>query len=251
MMEQVMIGIQYWILRAISSGEENCRATEAGNGKSKLEPLLGHEFLSRVPGKTIIDFGCGTGAEAVEIAQRGAKRVIGIDIRENVLQAARNKALAAGLEGICQFTSSTNELADIIVSIDAFEHFQDPVGALCMMNALLRPAGQVFVSFGPTWYHPLGGHLFSVFPWAHLLFSQKALIRWRSDFKKDGATRFCEVAGGLNQMTITGFKKLIAKSHFKIVALELVPIKKLRLVHSRLTCEFTTAVVRCSLVKRS
>ncbi len=51
------------------------------------------------------------------------------------------------------------------------------------MNTLLQPAGEVLVSFGPTWYHPLGGHLFSVFPWAHLIFSEKALIRWRSTFK--------------------------------------------------------------------
>jgi hypothetical protein len=56
----------------------------------------------------------------------------------------------------------------------------------------------------------LGGHLFSVFPWAHLIFSEQALIRWRSDFKSDGATRFSEVAGGLNQMTIRRFERLIA-----------------------------------------
>lgn len=75
-----------------------------------------------------------------------------------------------------------------------------------MMSALLEPKGEVIASFGPTWYHPLGGHLFSVFPWAHLLFSEKALLRWRSDFKTDGATHFGEVAGGLNQMTVDRFE---------------------------------------------
>jgi SAM-dependent methyltransferase len=251
MMDDSMSEIQYRILKAISSGEENSRAREAYDNKSKLELLLGHEFLKRVPGKTIIDFGCGTGTEAVELAQRGAKRVIGIDVREDVLRVARNKALAASLQGTCQFSSSANELADIIVSIDAFEHFQDPAGVLRIMYALLASAGEIFISFGPTWHHPLGGHLFSVFPWAHLLFSEKALIRWRSDFKTDGATRFSEVEGGLNQMTIAKFKQLIAESHFTIAALELVPIKKLHLFHNRLTCEFTTAIVRCRLIKRA
>jgi 2-polyprenyl-3-methyl-5-hydroxy-6-metoxy-1,4-benzoquinol methylase len=94
-MEESMIDIQYKILRAISSGEENCRARKAYDGKSKLERLLGHEFLKRVPG-TIIDFGCGTGAEAVELAHRGAKRVIGIDVREDVL-----RAFGIGRRNIC------------------------------------------------------------------------------------------------------------------------------------------------------
>ena len=135
--------------------------------------------------------------------------------------------------------------------MDAFEHFGDPAGILGIMNALLQPTGEVLVSFGPTWYHPLGGHLFSVFPWAHLIFSEKALIRWRSAFKTDGATRFSEVAGGLNQMTIAKFEKLVATSPFKFASLELVPIKKLRSFHNRFTREFTTAVVRCRLVKRT
>jgi len=212
---------------------------------------LGDEFLSKISGKTIIDFGCGEGIEAVEMAQKGAQRVIGIDIREDVLQTARKNALIAGVEDTCLFASSTKELAEIVVSIDAFEHFADPAGILRIMNMLLQSTGEVFISFGPTWYHPSGGHLFSVFPWAHLIFSEKALIRWRSTFKTDGATRFSEVAGGLNQMTIRKFEELIEGSAFKLAALELVPIRNLRRFHSQLTREFTTSIVRCRLVKNS
>ncbi len=92
------------------------------------------------------------------------------------------------------------------------------------MASLLKPSGFALVEFGYTWFHPYGGHLFSVFPWAHLIFTEKSLIRWRSDFKTDGATRFQEVAGGLNQMTIatvgesgsrepSGIPELSAKAH--------------------------------------
>src|SRR5258708_4759732 len=119
------------------------------------------------------------------------------------------------------------------------------------MNTLLQPPGEVLVSFGPTWYPPLGGHLFSVFPCAHLIFSEKALIRWRSTFKTDGATRFSEVAGGLNKMTIAKFEDLVAESPLKFASLELVPIRRVRHLHNRLTREFTTAIVRCRLVKRT
>ena len=44
-------------------------------------------------------------------------------------------------------------------------------------------------SFGPPWYHPLGGHIFSVFPWAHLVFSEKVLLRWRKKFRPEQKAR--------------------------------------------------------------
>jgi SAM-dependent methyltransferase len=243
--------IQYRILKTISPGPPDCCSGCAYEGKSKLAVLMGDGFFSEIAGKVVIDFGCGEGDDAIEIAGRGAKRVVGIDIREDVLEEARRRALQAGVQNACSFVSAASELADVIVSVDAFEHFADPGGILRAMDALLQPAGEVFISFGPTWYHPLGGHLFSVFPWAHLIFSEKALIRWRSTFKTDGATRFSETAGGLNQMTISRFEELLAHSPFQLASLELVPIRKLRWFHNRLTREFTTAIVRCRLVKRS
>ena len=242
--------LQYKILKAISPGEPDTCSGTAYVGKSKLAILLGQEFLKKIQGKTVIDFGCGEGAEAIEIAQHGATKVIGVDIRANMIETARQKAQAARVANICEFGYSAKEPADVIVSLDSFEHFADPAQVLQVMNSLLKPNGEIIASFGPTWYHPLGGHLFSVFPWAHLIFSEKALIRWRSDFKSDGATKFGEVAGGLNQMTIRKFEQLVANSPFQVEELDLVPIRKLKPVHNRLSREFTTALVRCRMAKR-
>jgi SAM-dependent methyltransferase len=242
--------IQYQVLKTIFPIVPDERAESFYQGKSKLAVLMGADFFTRIQGKVVVDFGCGEGADAIEMAAKGAGRVIGIDIREEILLVARQKALAAGVQDICLFTSSSKELADILVSVDAFEHFTDPAGILRIMDALLQPKGEALVSFGPTWYHPLGGHIFSPFPWAHLIFSEKALIRWRSTFKTDGATRFTEVAGGLNQITIAKFETLIADSPFQLASIELVPIRRLRRFHNRMTREFTTAVVRCRLIKR-
>lgn len=155
------------------------------------------------------------------------------------------------MESICTFGQLAPCPGDVVVSLDSFEHFARPEEVLGVMHGLLRPGGVVVTSFGPTWYHPLGGHLFSVFPWAHLIFSERALLRWRSDFKNDGATRFDEVAGGLNQMTMTRFDKLVARSPLKLESLELVPIRRIRPLHNRLTREFTTAIVRCRMISRS
>ena len=210
---------------------------------------MGPGFFAEIAGKMVIDFGCGEGDDSIEMVRRGAGRVIGIDIRNDVLNVARQKADEERIGPQCSFATSTNELADVIVSVDAFEHFSDPAEILRIMYHLLKPSGAVLISFGPTWYHPLGGHLFSVFPWAHLLFAEEALIEWRSTFKTDGATRFGEVAGGLNQMTIARFEALVAGSLFRIDSLELVPIRKVRRFHNRLTREFSTSIVRCRLLK--
>jgi SAM-dependent methyltransferase len=242
--------LQYRILKRISPGPPGCCSGSVYRSKSKLAIQLGENIFSRIADKVVIDFGCGEGADAVEMAANGAKRVIGIDMREDVLQTAHEKARKAAVQDRCFFATSTDELADFVVSMDAFEHFADPGEILRIMDSLLRPTGEVLISFGPTWYHPLGGHLFSVFPWAHLIFSEKALLRWRSTFKTDGATRFGEVAGGLNQMTIARFQSIITRSPLKVASLELVPIRKLRPFHNCLTREFTTSIVRCRLVKR-
>jgi SAM-dependent methyltransferase len=242
--------LQYRILKRISPGPPGCCSGTVYQGKSKLAVQLGEDIFSRIADKVVIDFGCGEGADAVQLAANGAKRVIGIDMREDVLKTAREKARIAAVQDRCSFATSTNELADFVVSMDAFEHFADPGEILRIMDSLLRPTGEVLVSFGPTWYHPLGGHLFSVFPWAHLIFSERALLRWRSTFKTDGATRFGEVAGGLNQMTVARFEGIITESPLKAASLELIPIRKLRPLHNRLTREFTTSIVRCRLIKR-
>jgi SAM-dependent methyltransferase len=219
-------------------------------GPTRIASIFGEDLINRLPGKIAADFGCGEGKEAIELARCGAARVFGVEIREELHEIARKRAREAQVDHLCEFAVRPTQKADIIVSIDAFEHFEDPEFILREMDSMLAPNGEIWVSFGPTWYHPSGGHLFSVFPWAHLLFSEKALIRWRSDFKHDGATRFSEVAGGLNQMTIARFERIVDASPLRISSLKIVPIRKLKPLHNRLTREFTTAVVRCHLVKQ-
>ena len=246
----MLTNLQYRLLLRVAPRLRNELSGSAYQDKSKIRVLLGDSLIAKLNRAVVIDFGCGDGEDTLEIARSGAKRVIGIDIRESALQAAREAALRAGLDHLCEFCQTTEEKADAIVSLDAFEHFSDPVGALRAMHSLLKPGGFVAASFGPTWYHPYGGHLFSVFPWAHLIFSEEALIRWRSHFRSDGATRFGEVEGGLNQMTIARFERLVKESDFDLERLEAVPIRRLARFHNRLTREFTSAIVRCTLRSR-
>jgi len=243
----VLTEIQYRILKRIRPISRPLEAVYAEKGK--LAALLGEPVFEQARGKTVLDFGCGNGLESIELAKRGAAKVIGTDIRERALEKARQNAHQAGVQHICDFATEVNEQVDLIVCIDCFEHFADPEAILRRMMGLLKPGGAVLVSFGPTWYHPYGGHLFSVFPWAHLLFSERALIKWRNDVRSDGATRFSEVEGGLNQMTIKRFERFAERSGFRIEFLNLVPIRSLRILHNRLTREWTTSVVQSKLVR--
>ena len=238
----------YALLRRIYPGGAQARCDgSAYAGGSKMEILFGPEIWDEIAGKVVIDFGCGVGNESVEMACHGAKRVIGIDLRESALAEARRAAERAGVAHLCHFATHTRERADLIFSIDSFEHFDDPATILSLMRGLVKDDGRVIIEFGPPWYHPLGGHLFSVFPWAHLVFSENCLIRWRADFKTDGATRFHEVEGGLNQMTVREFQQLVRQSEFRLAKFETVPIRKLKYLVTPLTREFFTATVRCRL----
>jgi SAM-dependent methyltransferase len=243
-----MIGgtLGYRILLAISPAEPTHMSGSAYAARSKIQELMGSDVWDEIRGKVVLDFGCGKGTEAIELAQRGAQYVYGVDLLERWLVIAREQAAKANCRNIV-FCEAPPQSADVIISIDAFEHFEDPAGVLKTMAGMLKPGGCVLASFGPTWLHPYGGHLFSVFPWAHLVFSERALCRWRSHIRKDGAQRFSGVEGGLNQMTIHRFRRIVEKSCFNLDRLETVPIRAARFFHNRITQEFLTSVVRCKL----
>jgi len=82
-------------------GESNTACAGAGyKDKEKIEILLGPGVWSELAGRTVIDFGCGEGEEAIKIAQRGAAHVMGIDIRERVLAIAEQRVANLGLQNI-------------------------------------------------------------------------------------------------------------------------------------------------------
>lgn len=218
--------------------------------RSNLESLFGADIWTLLHGKSVLDFGCARGSDAIEAARHGALSVVGTDDRLRLLDIARIRARQAGVESNCTFAERASEPVDVILSIDRFDHHDDPAQVLSEMRRLLKPHGRIMISFGPPWLHPYGGHIFSVFPWAHLIFSEAALIRWRADFKFDGATAFREVEGGLNQMTVRHFERLVAECGMCVETFELKPIKKLALLHHRMTREWLTSVIQCTLVHR-
>jgi SAM-dependent methyltransferase len=241
-------GIALLNLASRNGAIERCDIATAYIGRSKLEVLLGRDIWNATRDKEVLDFGCGPGQEAVEIAEHGARHVVGIDLRQRWLDLGVDHATVRGVTDRCTFAREWHKPVDVIVSLDSFEHFADPAGILAHMRKLLRPGGKVLAAFGPTWYHPLGGHIYSVFPFSHLVFSERALVRWRSLHKSDGARTIAE--SGLNKMSIRRFIRLVEASPLRFASFELLPIRPLRWIANRLTREFTTAAVRCVLEPR-
>jgi SAM-dependent methyltransferase len=224
---------------------------ETVRGGGKLTRDFGPGIFEELRDKVVLDFGCGTGDSAIELARNGVRRVVGLDIQEHHHETARRHARDAGVDDRCVFATSWNEPVDVVISQDAFEHFSAPERILTIMRGLVKDTGYVLVNFGPPWLHPYGGHLFSVFPWAHLVFTEPALLRWRADFKNDGATRFEDVAGGLNQMTLARWERIVAQSGFRLQTYQTVPIRAAAKLYGSLTREYLTAMVSARLAPAS
>ncbi len=141
----------YHLLRLINdTGETGYLDGSAYANKSKLETLFGDDFWSLIQGKLVMDFGCRAGTEAVEMAKRGARKVIGVDILDKQLCVARERAVQHGVADRCLFTNRADERVDVIVALDSFEHFADPAAILDVMRQAVKPGGCVLASFGPT-----------------------------------------------------------------------------------------------------
>src|SRR5579871_5327644 len=71
--------------------------------RDKLETLFGTGIWDEIRGKSVLDFGCGFGLESIELAERGARQVVGLDIRQRVLDLAAHTASEHGVTDRCRF----------------------------------------------------------------------------------------------------------------------------------------------------
>jgi 2-polyprenyl-3-methyl-5-hydroxy-6-metoxy-1,4-benzoquinol methylase len=114
-----------------------------------------------IEGKTILDAGCGSGRFYVEFAKRGAKKVIGIDISENMVSLSKKLAEEMGVADICDFHKSSildfkPEIKyDLSIAIGVLDYIRDPLPVLAKLGKLSK--GLVIISFPRvfTWRAPI------------------------------------------------------------------------------------------------
>jgi len=137
---------------------------------SKLE-AKNNRFLNRfsklnVQGLTVLDFGSGMGGLSFELVQRGAKRVVGVDLNRQRMQFARKslEEIHPEMKSRIRFVHGTlnqvseNESFDLIISKATFEHLFDIPSVLDGFARLLKPGGSVLLGFGPLYHSPWGDH---------------------------------------------------------------------------------------------
>jgi len=118
-----------------------------------IDGILAKRAARRIgPGTRVLDSCCGPGRHCLEFARRGC-RVTGVDLMEGFLAAARESALADGLEidfvrgDIREFVrSGSYELAiNLFTSFGYFESAAEDRSALAALHACLAPGGILMI----------------------------------------------------------------------------------------------------------
>ena len=102
-----------------------------------------------IKGAVALDYCCGNGEVAVEMAKRGAKKVYGIDISQVAVDNARKLAESEGVGNICEFSvmdAENMEFADntfdVIHEYGALHHLELQ-SAFAELSRTLKPTGRL------------------------------------------------------------------------------------------------------------
>ncbi|WP_374565702.1 bifunctional 2-polyprenyl-6-hydroxyphenol methylase/3-demethylubiquinol 3-O-methyltransferase UbiG [Ideonella sp.] len=108
--------------------------------------------LASLPGRDVVDVGCGGGILAESMARRGAK-VLGIDLSTKPLKVAQLHALETGTEQLEYREIAVEQLAaeqpasfDVVTCMEMLEHVPEPASVVRACAQLVKPGGRVFFS---------------------------------------------------------------------------------------------------------
>jgi SAM-dependent methyltransferase len=136
-----------------------------------LDGWLRHDMFERfdwvmetagdVRDSRICDIGCGSGRFVAELAERGARRVVGVDVAPEMLRLASQHVAASGVAAHCKFVLadvehwSTEERFDLVIAIGFWDYVEDPRSRLAKIRRLSE---RRFLSAWPradTWRAPV------------------------------------------------------------------------------------------------
>jgi len=241
--------IDYWILRPLTHNRKLENESDLNNRFSrqttidmsaaearvlKLQNRLNGRFPMR-PDLSYLDIGCGTGDITLAIAKLSQGRVTGLDLVPRHYAAAMANAERLGMAGRVEFACgdvhdwTPPRRFDVVLSHEALEHIHDPKGFLARLDALVEPDGIAVLAFGPLFPSVFGDHMDPFFrapiPWRGVLFSEKAVLRLRRQQYRptDPASRYPEIAGGLNLLRYSEFLRHVKETGWKFDFLAVNP----------------------------
>lgn len=138
-------------------------------------------LFNGIEGAVALDYCCGNGEVAIEMAKRGAKKVVGIDISPVAIENAKSLADEAGVADICEFavmdaehTEFADGTFDIIHEYGALHHL-DLDAAFAELSRILKPDGKMICTealrHNPLihWYRKRTLHLRTQWEVEHIL----------------------------------------------------------------------------------
>ena len=141
-------------------------------------------ILSQLRGRRVLDYGCGYGGKAVELARRlPESTVVGLEVHEHKIVKGADFASRSGVSN-CTFVLATqdrmpleDDAVDAIVSHDVIEHVHDPAATMKELHRVLAPNGRAYLVFPP--YDGAASHhldFITLVPGLHWMFPASTIM---------------------------------------------------------------------------
>jgi SAM-dependent methyltransferase len=121
--------------------------------RTVLEVVIDELGLPASP--RILDAGCGSGRNMVELGRRGP--VTGIELSETSVALARERHAGEVVAGSVLEMPFAEDSFDLAVSLDVIEHLEDDLGALRELRRTVAPGGALLVTV-PAYQWLWSGH---------------------------------------------------------------------------------------------
>jgi SAM-dependent methyltransferase len=110
----------------------------------------------RLPARArILDAGCGSGRNMVELAHQGI--VTGIELSETSVSLARERSVGKVIEGSVLEMPFAADSFELAASLDVIEHLEDDLGALRELRRVVAPGGALLITV-PAYQWLWSGH---------------------------------------------------------------------------------------------
>lgn len=163
------------------------KRTESDHEATGLDEFVSRfnfDLLASLSGQIVLDFGCGYGGKAVELASRlPSSTVIGVDQHQKKVDSGYDYAERRRISNVSFKLCSQEKIPleddsiDAVVCHDVLEHVHRPDLTFAELHRVLKPGGKTYIVF-PPYDGPASHHLdfITSVPGLHWFFTPDTLM---------------------------------------------------------------------------